>query len=185
MAFVIHSLNATLSGTCHHQDAVADQAHHQYALELLRSASALLLGRNTFDLFEQFWPAAVQRDDLPGHVVQLARELQRHSKFVVTGRELHTEWSNTQRLSAGLDDVRRLFASVAGRVVILGSPSLGASLLQAGLVHELQVMMQPYIGVQPPVWCAAHEARLPLTLLQARPLESGAVLLRYEVERKL
>lgn len=182
MAFVIHSINATLSGTCHHLDAVADQAHHQYALELLRSASVLLLGRTTFDLFAQFWPSAVQRDDLPGYVVALARQLERQPKYVVSSRELTTDWPNVQRV-AGLEGVRQLLGAVPGRVVVFGSPGLGASLIQAGLVHELQVMLQPYVGVQPPTLFSGQQARQSLTLLQAKPMDSGAVLLRYEVER--
>lgn len=184
MAFVIHSINGTLSGTCQHLDAVADQAHHRYALDLLRSARALLLGRSTFDLFEQFWPAATQRSDISSHVLELAQALECVPKFVVSSRTISTSWANTQAVQGGaLDDVRRLLQSMSGRVVVLGSPGLGASMIQAGLIHELHVMLQPYIGVEPPLLFAGLPRRMSLTLLQAKPLDSGAVLLRYEVDR--
>ena len=33
MAHVIHSINITVSGSCHHADGVADEEHHCYALD--------------------------------------------------------------------------------------------------------------------------------------------------------
>ena len=35
MAHVIHSINITVSGSCDHADAVADEEHHRYALDAL------------------------------------------------------------------------------------------------------------------------------------------------------
>ena len=65
MAHVIHSINVTVGGSCDHTEAVADEEHHRYALDLLTSADAVLFGRNTFDLFASFWPAAADKADLP------------------------------------------------------------------------------------------------------------------------
>lgn len=65
MAHVIHSINTTVNGGCHHEDVVADEAHHEYALRLLARAEGMLLGRTTFDLFAGFWPAAISRTTRP------------------------------------------------------------------------------------------------------------------------
>ena len=183
MAHVIHSLNVTVSGSCHHADVVADEEHHQYALELLSSAGAVMLGRNTFDLFESFWPQAVHNADVPAHVATFAAELEAKPKWVVSSRDLETNWRNTKLLHGpSLDEVTDLVENHADSIVIFGSPKLGASLEAAGLIREIHVLMQPLIGVALPRAYADLETRRTLSLLEARPFRSGVVLLRYENE---
>ena len=146
MAHVISSINITLSGSCHHTDAVADEEHHQYALNLLASSSALLLGRITFELFESFWPEAVTRRDLPSYMSSFAAELDAKPKYVLSSRGLCTQWRNTTLLQGPeLEEANRLIREVPGVIVVFGSPRLAASLAAAGLVHELHVVVQPFI----------------------------------------
>ena len=183
MAHVIHSINITVSGSCHHADAVADKEHHHYALDLLVSASAVLLGRNTFDLFASFWPKAVNRRDLPSHMISFSAELDAKPKYVVSSRSLGAEWQNTKWLHGpGLVEVSEFVGSAPGTVVVFGSPGLGTSLAAAGLVHEIHVLTQPFIGATAMRAFEGLNVRKNLALLEARPFRSGAVLLRYAFE---
>lgn len=183
MAHVVHSINVTLNGGCYHEDVVADIEHHEHALGLLKSASFVLLGRNTFDLFEDFWPEAVARHDLPSHVTEFARELRSKPKYVLSSRELSTDWENTFLLCGpSLDPLRKVLAEATGKVVVFGSPSLGASLATAGLLNELHVFLQPFISVAGRKAYEGVEARMVLSLIESRPFESGVVLLRYAAE---
>jgi dihydrofolate reductase len=180
MAYVIHSINVTVSGSCHHEDAVADEEHHQYALDLLASATALLLGRNTFDLFASFWPNAVNNPNLPSYMNAFAAELDAKPKYVVSTRELSTEWKNSRVLRGGeLTEVRHFISCIQGTVVVFGSPGLGTSLAAAGLIDEFHVVTQPFIG--PAQVRIFHElgSRKRLARIEARPFQSGALLLRY------
>jgi dihydrofolate reductase len=183
MAYVIHSINVTVTGSCHHEDAVADEEHHRYALDLLGSASSVLMGRNTFDIFASFWPDAVNRSDIPSYMNDFAAALDAKPKYVVSSRGVSTEWKNTKVLRGpGLAEVRQFIGSTPGNVVVFGSPGLGTSLAAAGLVHEIHVVAQPFIG---PAHVRAFQdldARKKLALVEARPFRSGAVLLRYEIE---
>lgn len=180
MAHVIHSINTTIGGSCHHADAVADEEHHAYALHLLTSADAVLLGRNTFDLFASFWPDAVHRRDLPSCMIDFAIELEAKPKHVLSSRGLETAWRNTTLLHGpGLDEADRFIHGTPGTVVVFGSPGLGTSLASAGLVHEIHVVVQPFIGVQAKRAFGGLVVRKSLSLLEARPFRSGAVLLRY------
>lgn len=180
MAHLVHSINVTVNGGCHHEDVVADIEHHEYALALLESASFVVLGRKTFDLFEDFWPAATTRRDLPPHVTGFARELGSKRKYVLSSRELGTDWENTFLLRGpGLDPLRKVLATAAGKVVVFGSPSLGASLATAGLLDELHVVLQPIISVAGRKAYEGVEARPVLSLIDSRQFASGVVLLRY------
>ncbi len=180
MAHVIHSINITVSGSCHHADAVADEDHHRYALDLLASASAVLLGRNTFDLFESFWPEAVNRSNLPSYMIDFAAELNAKPKYVLSSRSLETKWKNTKLLHGPqLGEVSHFLSSSPGTIVVFGSPGLGTSLAAAGLVNEIHVVVQPFIGVAGRRAFEGLNARKNLAFLETRPFRSGAVLLRY------
>lgn len=107
MAYVIHSLNTTASGLCHHLDSVVDDEHHQYALDLTLSADALIVGRNTFDLFMEFWPAAAGRTDLPKGTLALAKAFHDVAKYVVSSRQVELTWNNTRQIQgASLGNIR-------------------------------------------------------------------------------
>ena len=182
MAHVIHSINTTASGLCHHLDSAIDDEHHQYAIDLTLSADALIFGRTTFDLFMQFWPGAVDRSDLPGNTLDLAKAFHSVPKCVVSSRPVELSWSNTRHVQGpGLDKLVRELEKLKGVAVIFGSPSLAASLLNEGLVNEIHVLAQPYIGVDGPRAFNGLKERAHLSLLGARSLKSGSVLLRYSV----
>jgi dihydrofolate reductase len=183
MAHVIHSINVTVSGRCHHADAIADEEHHRYALELLSASRAVLLGRQTFELFESFWPQAEQRADLPRYMTEFAAALNATPKYVVSSRTVATEWRSTRSVRGpDLDEVRRLISGETGTIAVLGSPGLGTSLLAAGLVDEIHVLAQPFIGVEGTRAFDGLTARHNLALVEGRPFRSGVVLLRYAVK---
>jgi dihydrofolate reductase len=180
MAHVIHSINITAGGSCHHADAIADEEHHRYASDQLASASAVLLGRNTFDLLESFWPEAVNRPDLPSYMTDFAAELEAKPKYVLSNRSLTTEWKNTELVRGSeLGAVGHLINGIPGTLIIFGSPSLGTALASAGLVHEIHLVVQPFIGATERRAFADFDTRKSLALLEARPFRSGVVLLRY------
>ena len=180
MAHVIHSINVTVGGSCDHTEAVADEEHHRYALDLLTSADAVLFGRNTFDLFASFWPAAADKTDLPSCMTSFAAELNDKPKYVVSSRSPGTAWKSTTWLHGPeLDEVTQFIERATGTVVIFGSPGLGTSLAAVGLVHEIHILVQPFVGATTRRAFAGLSIRKGLTLLEARSFRSGVVLLRY------
>lgn len=182
MAHVINSINTTASGLCHHLDSAIDDAHHQYATDLTLSADALLFGRNTFDLFMQFWPDAVNGDHLPEKTLALARAFAKTPKLVVSNRPVELTWNNTRHVQGpGLSKVVRELEVLKGAVVIFGSPSFTSSLLNEGHIDEIHVIAQPYIGIEGPRVFSGLNKRVNLSLLGASTLNSGSVLLRYNV----
>lgn len=181
MAQVVHSINISLSGSCHHEDVIPDEELHQYALDLLRSADSVLLGRNTFDLFADFWPSAVNRRDIPTYMVEFAQTLEKTPKFVLTSSPLNTEWQNTASLEpAEIASVRELIADTSGKILVFGSPILATSLMNAGLINEIHVVLQPIVGSTSTFAYLDLESSGKVSLLEARAFGSGTILLRYE-----
>jgi dihydrofolate reductase len=180
VARVVWSINVTVGGSAHHTDTIADEAHHQYASESLATAGSLLFGRRTFDLFAAFWPEVAERADLPPHVRDLGAALTAKPKYVLSSRAVETAWANTTWLRGpDLAAVRSLVRDTSDPVVVLGSPSLGETLVAADLVDELHVLMQPYLGAVTVRPFDGLTVKKRLSLLEARGFLSGVVLLRY------
>lgn len=182
MAHVIHSINITASGLCHHMDSAIDDAHQRYATDLTLSADALILGRNTFDLFMDFWPGAVKRRDLSESTLNLANAFNNVPKLIVSNRPIDLTWNNTKRIpGSDLEEVRKELEGLKGTAVLFGSPSLASSLLNIGLIDELHIVAQPFVGAEGPRAFSEVKRRVDLTLLSVDPFKSGSVLLRYNV----
>jgi dihydrofolate reductase len=81
------------------------------------------------------------------------------------------------------DDVRRLKETPGRDMHAVGGATLVSSLMNAGLVDEIRLVVQPIVlGGGKPLFKDVKE-RHALTLLKAMPLKAGAVSMRYGVPR--
>ncbi|TCP45098.1 dihydrofolate reductase [Tamaricihabitans halophyticus] len=160
-----------LSTKVDQSDIVAATAEHRAA------ADALLVGRQTFEDFRGFWPQ--QTDDPTG----VSTYLNSVRKYVVSSTLAEPDWQNSTVLSGPLvDEVRSLKAEQGKDIVATGSIRLVRALIAADLVDEYRLFVYPVVvggGTR-----LFGSAGIGLTLLEARPFVSGAVLLRYAPEHR-
>jgi dihydrofolate reductase len=147
-------------------DIAAVTREHQAA------ADALLVGRNTFVAFREFWPK--QTNDPTG----VSAYLNAVDKYVVSSTLDDPGWEHTTVLRGPLVEEVQALKEAPGRdIVATGSTPLVHALIAAGLVDEFRLFVFPVV--------VGHGARLfesadlKLELLETRPFVSGAVLLRY------
>ncbi|MFL1431593.1 MULTISPECIES: dihydrofolate reductase family protein [unclassified Nocardiopsis] len=101
------------------------------------NASALLLGRTTYEGFASAWP------DYDG---ALADKYNGMPKYVVSNTLTDPGWNNTTVLSGDLSDaVTRLKSTVDGEISVPGSLTLVRSLLEHDLVDEIRLMAFPVL----------------------------------------
>ena len=162
-----------------------DASFDAHNLERLRAADTLLLGRNTFVMFEGFWPQmATHPQATPTH-----REISRLDGAidkVVVSDSLNDggtgPWRQTSRIVRRADAhaVIAALKQQPGRdILMFGSRTLWNDLLAAGLVDEVHLMVGPVVlgGGTP-----AFAAPVALRLIDTRRFEgSGNVVLRYAV----
>jgi dihydrofolate reductase len=109
----------------------------RYKEEEALAASALLLGRTTYDGFAAAWPQ---------YEGELADKYNGMPKYVVSSTLTDPQWNNTTVLTGELaDEVARLTAAIDGDISVAGSISLVQSLLALDLVDELHLMQFPVI----------------------------------------
>ena len=150
-----------------------DAAMEAFEIEVIRSQDAVLLGRGMYDEWSEFWPSV---EDQP-----FADFINTVKKYVVTSSPLTSEWDNTEIVAEPVEDfVTALKAGPGGDIGVHGSIELAKSLLRAGLVDELRLIMGPIVG------CTGRRLfdELPeqrLELLSAVPTPTGALLLAYRL----
>ena len=135
---------------------------------------AVLLGRHMYDEWSRYWPAV---DDDP-----FAEFINDVKKYVVTSTPLSNGWHNAEAVNGPIADlVRDLTARPGGDIGVHGSITLAQSLLEAGLVDELQLVVGPAFGFTGRRLFANVDHVGRLELMSATPTPSGSVLLGYRV----
>jgi dihydrofolate reductase len=136
----------------------------------------LLLGRNTYDLWAQYWPNAPASP--------MAANLNAAKKFVVTHRPEALPWKDAEPL-ANLDAVRSLKANGDRDLILWGSISLTSPLFAEGLVDEVVLITYPVLlGAGKRLFLAGTPPRA-LSLTGSHLLETGVTVNRFKVLEEL
>lgn len=142
------------------------------SIEQLRSADRLLFGRVTYEGMAAYWRNA------QGEVADLMNSIPK----VVFSRTLEKpDWANTTLVKENaVAAVRDLKRQGDRNMFVFGSANLSATLIKNNLFDEYRLAVVPVIlGVGRPLF-EGGLSRQRLKLLEARPLTSGCVILRYE-----
>src|SRR6188768_4017989 len=102
------------------------------------NASAILLGRKTYEMFYPAWSNRTADDD-PG-----APFFNETKKYVVSGTLTDAPWNNSEIIGAyDRDTIQRIKDETDGTIYISGSGTLVRGLLDDGLLDELHLFVYP------------------------------------------
>ena len=110
---------------------------NQFKLDELMNAEVQLLGRVTYEGFAEAWPS---REG------PFAEKLNNDPKVVVSTTLTDPQWQNTTVVSENVaEEIAKLKDETDGSILVSGSGTLVATLLEADLVDELRLMVFPTI----------------------------------------
>jgi dihydrofolate reductase len=140
---------------------------------VIATQDTVLLGRRTYDDWAAYWPAS--------HIEPFASFINGVAKLVVTSTTPESTWANTTVIDGGvLELVNELKGRSGGDIGVHGSIALTQSLLEAGLVDELRLVIAPALHMHGrKLFEGRSSTRLTLTRTVATP--SGYLLLDYHV----
>lgn len=140
---------------------------------------ALLFGRKTYEMMK-FWATPQAREMAPA----VAQFMNATQKYVASHAPFDAGWQGVTVLSGDVSGaVQGLRAAPGKNILILGSNTLAVSLLQAGLVDEVQVVVNPLALSAGTALFAGLAGRTDFHLLGTQVFKSGAVMLRLEPVR--
>ena len=145
----------------------------RFSLDQAKEVGTLLFGRKTYEGMAGYWSTATGE----GEVAKFMNSIPK----VVFSNTLETaDWNNT-RLAKGRaeEEVARLKQESGKDLFIFGSADLTDSLTKRGLIDEYRIGLNPLLLGRGTPMFKPSDSRLRLTLLEARPMKSGVVLLRY------
>ncbi|KQX66257.1 dihydrofolate reductase family protein [Angustibacter sp. Root456] len=142
---------------------------------LISTQDVVVLGRRTYDEWAAFWPTS--------DIEPFASFINAVPKHVATSCPLDPAWANAQVIDGDLVDfVRQLAAQPGGDIGIHGSICITRTLLGAGLVDELRLVVSPTIvGSGRRLLDGLPFARLETIRSATSP--SGHLLVEYRVLR--
>jgi dihydrofolate reductase len=105
----------------------------------IATQDAVILGRRSYDEWAGFWPTS--------EIEPFASFINKVPKYVATSTPLDQEWANATAIEGGVVDfVRDLKNRPGGDIGVHASISVAQTLLSAGVVDELRLIMAPTIA---------------------------------------
>ena len=143
----------------------------QLSIEQLVSADTLVFGRVTYEGMASYWQTAEG---------EVASKMNSIGKLVFSRTLDKADWKNTRLVKGKAEDeLRKLKEQPGKNMFVFGSADLSASLTRAGLIDEYRLCVAPVVlGSGTPLFKSSSE-QLKLTLVEAKTLRTGGVILRY------
>jgi dihydrofolate reductase len=150
---------------------------------------ACLLGGGMYPGYEKYWTALANEPETPlpmtgkmptAGEVQWARFIPQTTHYVFSNTLTSARWPNT-RFVRGLDEITALKHESGKHIYLIGGARTTASLIDAGLVDELRLIVHPLLAGGGSNLFGATERRRQLELRKAQQLTDGRVSLIYGI----
>ena len=182
------SLDGKVEGTEGYADWVDAWSDHY---NVMPRVDACLLGAGMYPGYEQYWSAIQNGPDEPlsatGKVptpgeVEYARFAAQTPHYVLSSTLTSAVWPQTSFVR-GLDEIAALKQQRGKDIYLVGGARTVASLIDAGLVDELQLAVHPLIAGEGKPLFGTTEVRRGLELREVQQLQDGCVRLTYGTDR--
>ncbi len=157
------------------QDIEFDPAAYELKGREQSEASAILLGRVSYDAFAPVWPGMTEEfplyNAMPKYVVSTTLQ----------EKDLVTNWGEITILRS-LDDVAKLKQTDGGPIIIHGSASLNRDLADADLIDRYNLLVFPVLlGAGKRLFSTTDKSKQKLTVVESETYGNGIQKLVYDV----
>ena len=156
---------------------------------LMPQVDACLLGAGMYPGYEQYWTAIQNEPDKPlpmtgklptAAEVEWARFAAHTAHYVLSGTLASALWPKTSFLRR-IEDIAALKQKPGKDIYLMGGARITASLIDAGLVDELRLIVYALIAGKGKALFATTERRRGLELRKVQQLQGGRVSLIYGI----
>lgn len=155
-----------------YKDIEFDLAAYEIKGREQQEATAMLLGRVSYDEFAPVWPTMAE-----------FAEYNAMPKYVVSSTLTDPVWNNTTVLRS-LDEVARLKESDGGNIIVHGSATLAKGLAGAGLVDRYHLLIFPVLlGSGKRLFDVAPQDKTSMRLIEHEAYANGIIKAVYDVVR--
>lgn len=154
-----------------------DSKSRQAAIrESVMGSDAILMGRITYEMLMPYW-SPLSDKEMDG----IAGKLNHSPKYVVSAGIGSASWENSTIIRANVEEtIGRLKAEGEGELRIEGSGKLANSLMRAGLVDEIRLLVHPFVMGSGKRYFEEGLPAKGLRMERGEPLEHGVLRLVYK-----
>src|SRR5262245_2230003 len=148
-----------------------DSEAEKYALELLSTSDAMLMGRRTYEFFAAAFPHRTG---------DYGQRVNRIRKYVFSSTLKKADWSNSLVVEGDVPtEAGKLKAQAGNDLVIYGHGLLGQTLLKHHLLDELKLWIHPCVVGRGKLLFREGEATN-LKLIAQKTLATGVIVASYQ-----
>jgi len=139
----------------------------------INNCELFLYGRNTYQMLYPYWSA------MKNNEMGVADKLNKATKYVVSTTLTEAPWENTTIINTDvIRKITELKNEEGGSILVQGSNTLVKALMTAGLVDELNLLIQPHI-MGTTIGNLFEGMNKALELTDLRQLDNGVIQASY------
>jgi dihydrofolate reductase len=153
------------------------ESRQKYIRDTINDCEIMLYGRTTYEMLYPYWSSFKHNEQ------GVADKLNKGKKYVVSSKLKQASWENSTIIHNNLiEEVKKIKTEEGGYILVQGSSSLVKPLMEAGLVDELKLLINPAVvgsGARPfldNIDCDLH-------LSDLKQFEKNVVLLTYQAAK--
>jgi len=190
MRKLIAGMKISVDGKIEGSEGMADWAEawsEDYGLT--PQIDACLLGGGMYPGYEQYWTGIQNEPDKPAWItgnpptpaeLEWADFMERTPHYVLSNTLTSAQWPNTTFVRR-LDEIAALKQQPGKDIYLIGGARTTTSLIDAGLLDELRLIVYPLIAGEGKALFATTESRRGLELRKVHQLKGGRVSLIYGI----
>jgi dihydrofolate reductase len=157
-------------------DEITDNPYQNSMMGFIDSVDTMILGANTYNQTKGYWPYAEDQGEY-------GRKLNSLTKVVASSKLDDAPWGEFPAATVTRDPaatIRELKEHSGKDIWLWGSLTLMHSLLDAGLVDEVRMLVSPATRGK---GTRLFEDSQDLKLIEATGFDNGVAILRYEIKK--
>jgi len=190
MRKLIAGMKTSVDGKMEGPDGTADWVEawsDDYGV--MAQVDTCLMGAGMYPGYEQYWTSIQQQPDTPAWITgnpptpaerEYARFVAQTPHYVLSNTLTSALWPKT-RFIRTLEDVAELKRQPGKDIYLIGGARITASLVDAGLVDELRLIVYPLVAGGGKALFATTQRRRGLELRKVEQLQGGRIGMAYAI----
>lgn len=158
-----------------------DDELFDFVATMTDQADTALYGRVTYEMMEAYWPGAGDKPNASKHDKEHSIWYNKVAKVVLSRKMSETGLKNTQVINDNLsENITKIKQQPGKNILIFGSPGASHSLLNAGLIDEFRIFINPILLGQGIPLFKDVPGLTKLMLIETKTFASGVIALHYK-----
>jgi dihydrofolate reductase len=180
MGKVMSLINTTPDGFVDARYTIPDPDFYDFTHNLLVYTSKIILGRTSFELFQNIWPPRLEKANAAEWQVKMAMALTNIPKVVYSSTLKTTTWSNSTIVQKiDVEHINSYKEDGKGGLLMFGSISLVEAFTEMNLIDDYYFCIQPLMAGNGDIRLFNKlkiDTSRPLTYVDSSQLKSGVLI---------